>query len=76
MECPICDTEMILALATNFGSSYYYCRSCKKELAEMSPFSPKAEPLVCKHSNIYYFYPGFGSTLFTKKCINCGTTVL
>jgi len=50
MECPICDKEMILARATNFGSSYYYCRSCKKELAEMSPSSPKVEPKVCKHS--------------------------
>ena len=61
MECPICDKEMILAQATNFGSSYYYCRECKKELAEMSPSSPKAEPTVCKHSFS-------DSTLDCNKC--------
>lgn len=33
--CPICSNEMIDAQATDFGPSYKYCRTCKKELSEM-----------------------------------------
>lgn len=41
MNCPICSTVMVLAQATSFGESYHYCRTCKKELAEIQ-ISPLA----------------------------------
>lgn len=35
MNCPACNGLMIKARATNFGSEYDYCRTCKKELSEL-----------------------------------------
>lgn len=35
MRCPLCSNEMVKAQATNFGPTYDYCRTCKKELSEM-----------------------------------------
>ncbi len=35
MNCPDCATQMILTRASNFGDDYWYCRNCKKELAEI-----------------------------------------
>lgn len=35
MNCPNCKTGMVQAKATNFGDDYWYCRPCKKELAEI-----------------------------------------
>lgn len=37
MNCPACSTVMVTARATNFGEDYWYCQSCKKELAELTP---------------------------------------
>lgn len=37
MNCPKCSTEMVKARASNFGPEYDYCRTCKKELAEIIP---------------------------------------
>lgn len=36
MTCPKCSNDMVTARATNFGDDYSYCRSCKKELAEIT----------------------------------------
>lgn len=44
MNCPICDVEMVLARATDFGPQYFYCRTCKKELREM-----EVPALECAH---------------------------
>lgn len=33
--CPLCGNDLVLAKATDFGETYEYCRSCKKELSEM-----------------------------------------
>ncbi len=35
MNCPNCAAVMVNAKATDFGSEYFYCRVCKKELSEM-----------------------------------------
>lgn len=35
MNCPVCANSMVKARATSFGEEYDYCRTCKKELAEM-----------------------------------------
>lgn len=35
MNCPKCNEQMVTARASSFGSEYYYCRGCKKELAEL-----------------------------------------
>lgn len=43
MNCPKCNNTMILTRATSFGEEYQYCRSCKKELAEMQ-VEPYAQP--------------------------------
>lgn len=36
MNCPQCSDDMILTRATDFGSEYFYCRACKKELSELA----------------------------------------
>lgn len=40
MTCPQCSNVMVQARATNFGEQYWYCRSCKQELAEMYTLEP------------------------------------
>lgn len=62
MNCPQCSNEMIKAKATDFGKEYFYCRTCKKELAEMSPKMEKVKPVTkCAHD----FY---SDTLLCRKC--------
>lgn len=42
MNCPHCSDMMVEARASQFGEEYFYCRTCKKELAEiLVPESPK-----------------------------------
>lgn len=44
MNCPICRNEMVDATATNnLADSYKYCRTCKKELAEMTRPDPNPQ---------------------------------
>ena len=51
MNCPKCSTqerpvEMILTRATNHGDDYYFCRICKKELAEIQAAMAASERLI------------------------------
>jgi hypothetical protein len=69
MNCPNCSVAMILTLATNFGQDYYYCRDCKKELAELMTLEPKPSAMaeVCPHHNWDFD---------SDSCRTCGTTSL
>lgn len=42
MNCPQCMNGMVEAQASLAGGKYWYCRTCKKELAEMQGMTPKA----------------------------------
>lgn len=45
MKCLQCPNDMIQTRATNLGDDYWYCRTCKKELAEMQvKWVPLARP--------------------------------
>ncbi len=44
MNCPTCAGEMVTAKATSFGEEYWYCRSCRKELSELSAKARGAGP--------------------------------
>lgn len=73
MNCPQCSTEMIKAQATNFGPTYDYCRTCRKELAEMQG------PATPTYEREYLFSPGIPGTPLTGDCARepgcafCGT---
>lgn len=43
MNCPQCSNTMVEAKATNFGDTYQYCRTCKKELAEILKDTPTVD---------------------------------
>lgn len=44
--CPQCSNDMVDAKATDFGETYKYCRTCRKELKEMQPPAPLAVQYV------------------------------
>lgn len=52
MNCPQCENEMIRTQATNFGDKYWYCRACKKELAELQPKTKKSVPNIVRPGDL------------------------
>lgn len=80
MNCPQCSQDMIQAVATNFGTPYWYCRGCKKELAELMVLEvAPVKTTYCAHvwapnedkctgcgiSGVEYLYPSSSSMLET-----------
>lgn len=70
MDCPQCKDGMIETKATAFGDSYWYCRTCKKELSELTP---KKEPIVDYYPN-YDHLDTFQKPGYTKYTTGSGHT--
>lgn len=63
MNCPNCAAVMVTARATDFGSEYFYCRACKKELCEMVTLEARVqEPESFSDAFKGYFRSSVGST--------------
>lgn len=52
MNCPKCANVMVLAKATNFGNTYQYCRTCKKELCEIEALGSGLQISIPKNSHV------------------------
>lgn len=70
MNCPNCAAVMVTARATDFGSEYFYCRTCKKELCEMVTLEDRV-PETSNDSSNYMFNPN-GSITFRPGTYNVG----
>lgn len=79
MKCPACSDEMIKAQATDYGATYDYCRTCKKEHTEiMADFLKPVSPF--KSGEGTYTAPGGVGRVVVDYaaflCLGgCGTTV-
>lgn len=78
MNCPVCSNEMILAQATDFGTPYHYCRTCKKELAELQPkVVEPSDPYDIVMRDIRGMLPEHRPHYIdttTGTCVMCGTS--
>ena len=66
MNCPNCAAVMVTARATAFGSEYFYCRVCKKELSEMITL----EARVPEASSDAFNNPKWGTGVTFRPGIN------
>lgn len=56
MNCPQCQTIMVVARATSFGEPYHYCRNCKRELVEIQAAMTPTEATL-KTDSRYFVNP-------------------
>lgn len=82
MICPKCANDMIETRATEFGEDYWYCRTCKKEAAELIVLElpPEEQTILIDYDTIYdsavnkpmdcignnHYFNGFGTMCVCK----------